>query len=385
MLLRKVKLENLLSFRKTEVELRGLNVLIGANASGKSNLIEAIGLLQAAPIDLSAAIRRLGGVHVVCSLAVPSPIAAIECDWINDEPLKYRLEFAEEAQSFAIQREILHDRDADPEKTGSGTYFYRTSGKLMFGLSSPKAAGRPNGSAVDPTQSALALSKNPADPTPITRVGQEFGAAKIYRDFRTGANSGARFGVSTSVPKSFLEDGGDNLALVLHDMDFKGLREELQGYLRRFSDRFSEVKVGLDGPFAKAYIEESGLLEPVVSWRLSDGTLKFLCLLAVLLEPNPAPLTCIEEPEAGLHPDAIQIVAEALVEASERTQLIVTTHSQALVDALSDRPEDILVTERDFDNGTRFRRLRKRQLSAWLERYSLGQLWRKGEIGGNRW
>src|ERR1700691_3983746 len=94
MLLRQVKLENLLSFQKTEVELRGLNVLIGANASGKSNLIEAIGLLQAAPMDLSTAILRLGGVHVVCSLAMPSPVAAIECRGINYEPLKYRLEFS---------------------------------------------------------------------------------------------------------------------------------------------------------------------------------------------------------------------------------------------------------------------------------------------------
>jgi predicted ATPase len=107
--------------------------------------------------------------------------------------------------------------------------------------------------------------------------------------------------------------------------------------------------------------------------------------LAVLLERELPPLICIEEPEVGLHPEAIQIVAEALVEASERTQLIVTTHSEALIDALSDRPEDVLVTERDFDNGTQFRRLDKDQLSLWLERYSLGQLWRKGEIGGNRW
>src|SRR5580704_5355744 len=96
MLLRKVKLENLLSFRKTEVELRGLNVLIGANASGKSNLIEAIGLLQAVPVDLSAAILRLGGVHSVCSLAIPFPVAAIACRGISDEPLQYRLEFIEE-------------------------------------------------------------------------------------------------------------------------------------------------------------------------------------------------------------------------------------------------------------------------------------------------
>src|SRR5580693_3508422 len=107
MLLRKVKLENLLSFRNTEVELRGLNVLIGANASGKSNLIEAIGLLQAAPVDLSTAMRQLGGVHVVCSLAIQSPTAAIQCSEIGDEPLEYRLEFSEEARAFVINRELL--------------------------------------------------------------------------------------------------------------------------------------------------------------------------------------------------------------------------------------------------------------------------------------
>ncbi len=109
MLLRKVKLENLLSFRNTEVELRGLNVLIGANASGKSNLIEAIGLLQAAPVDLSAAILRLGGVRVVCSLAGPvaSPIAAIECSEIDDKHLQYRLEFSEQAAGLVVLRERL--------------------------------------------------------------------------------------------------------------------------------------------------------------------------------------------------------------------------------------------------------------------------------------
>ena len=74
-----------------------------------------------------------------------------------------------------------------------------------------------------------------------------------------------------------------------------------------------------------------------------------------------------------------------MVEASERTQLIVTTHSEALIDALSDRPEDVLVCERDFDNGTQFRRLDRKQLSTWLERYTLGALWRKGELGGTRW
>jgi predicted ATPase len=118
---------------------------------------------------------------------------------------------------------------------------------------------------------------------------------------------------------------------------------------------------------------------------MSDGTLKFLCLLAVLLHPKPAPLVCIEGPEQGLHPDAIQIVAEALKEASQRMQLIVTTHSRELIDAFSDEPESVLVCERGANDGTECRRLVSSELDEWLERYSLGALWRTGEIGGNRW
>jgi predicted ATPase len=371
MLLRKVKLENLLSFRNTEVELRGLNVLIGANASGKSNLIEAIGLLQAAPVDLNVAILRLGGVRLVCSLASRSPVAAIECRDIEDEPLKYRLAFHEEAHGFVISREHLGNYAHEP------AYFERVGANVQFDEEHP--------AKISPMQSVFGVYKNPADPTPTTRVGQNFEAIRIYREFRTAGNTEARRGVSTSTRKDFLDEGGDNLALVLLDMNFRDLHETVRAYLHRFCDRFNDVKVSLDGPIAKTYVVESGLLEPLVSWRLSDGTLKFLCLLAVLLQQQLPPLICIEEPEVGLHPEAIQIVAEALVEASERTQIIVTTHSEALIDALSDRPEDILVTERDFDNSTQFRRLNNEQLSAWLERYSLGQLWRKGEIGGNRW
>ncbi len=95
--------------------------------------------------------------------------------------------------------------------------------------------------------------------------------------------------------------------------------------------------------------------------RLSDGTLKFLCLMAVLLDAKPAPLICIEEPETGLHPDALALVGDALREASKRTQLIVTTHSDALVDRFTDEPENVIVCERDFDESTSFRRLSLRK------------------------
>ncbi|TAG86335.1 MAG: hypothetical protein EAZ18_25790 [Oscillatoriales cyanobacterium] len=109
--------------------------------------------------------------------------------------------------------------------------------------------------------------------------------------------------------------------------------------------------------------------------------MRYLFLIALLLDPTPPPLICIEEPEIGLHPDILPAVAEMLIEASKRTQLIVTTHSDALVSALS--PESVLICDRD-DRGSHLNRLEPKRLKKWLENYSLGELWRMGEIGGNR-
>ena len=118
--------------------------------------------------------------------------------------------------------------------------------------------------------------------------------------------------------------------------------------------------------------------------RLSDGTLRYLCLLSILLHPEPPPVVVIEEPELGLHPDLLPTVADLLVSASERSQLIVTTHSDVLVDALTDTPESVIVTEK-HDGQTVMRRLDKADLAKWLKDYTLGNLWSSGQIGGNRW
>ena len=93
---------------------------------------------------------------------------------------------------------------------------------------------------------------------------------------------------------------------------------------------------------------------------------------------------CTREPELGLHPDLIPALAKLLRAASERMQLVVTTHSDALVDALTDIPEAVVVCEQ-VDGMTQCRRLDKKKLKEWLKKYSLGALWRSGELGGNRW
>ena len=118
--------------------------------------------------------------------------------------------------------------------------------------------------------------------------------------------------------------------------------------------------------------------------RLSDGTLRHLCLLAILCHPEPPPLVCIEEPELGLHPDVLPALAGLLREASERSQLIVTTHSDILVDALGETPEAVVVCE-NRTGATSMQRLELEELARWLEKYSLGELWTRGDIGGTRW
>jgi predicted ATPase len=392
MFLQRLALNNVLSFKDSNVELRQLNVLIGPNAVGKSNLIEAISLLQATPTSLASEILRGGGVRQWLWLRdrVASPIGSVECDVRLTSgrqlgQLAYRLEFSEDANGFVIVGEHLAKDHLEPSPP-TDVYFSRSFNNAEFG---PKTLELTRAKAqtmtISPTESVLSQFKNPVDPTPITNLGNHFDRIKIFREFRTGVGSPARQGIATTVPKDFLSEGGDNLALALHELDFQGAHNRIKDYIRRFCDRFEDVKIRVGAGLAQAFLRETGLAESLSAIRMSDGTLKFLCLLAALFNPTPPPLMCIEEPELGMHPDALQLIAEALVEASQSVQLIITTHSEALVDALSEYPESVLVCERDFENSTQCKRLSAKELHGWLERYTLGQLWRKGEIGGGRW
>ena len=129
-------------------------------------------------------------------------------------------------------------------------------------------------------------------------------------------------------------------------------------------------------------MHEKGFSSPIPPTRLSDGTIRFIALLATLMPPSPPPFLCIEEPELGLHPDALELIAELLVEASDRMQLLVTTHSDALVSALSNQPDAVIACERP-GAGTTLKRLDPKSLSTWLDDYRLGDLWRMGELGAN--
>jgi len=189
---------------------------------------------------------------------------------------------------------------------------------------------------------------------------------------------------SLDQPDDFLLEDGSNLGLVLNKLKNRpATKRLLLEQLKLFYEGIEDVETQIQGGTVQVFIHEHGD-RPIPATRLSDGTLTYLCLLSILCHPDPPPLVCFEEPETELHPDIIPSLADLLKEASKRTQIIVTTHSDALVSSLNDVPEAIVVCERRRE-GTSLRRLEPDKLKEWLKRYSLGELWSMGEIGGNRW
>jgi len=125
--------------------------------------------------------------------------------------------------------------------------------------------------------------------------------------------------------------------------------------------------------------KQEGSDYPMQPYHLSDGSIRFICLATALLQPNPPSTIIIDEPELGLHPSAISILAELIQDAAKRTQLIVATQSPALIDQFG--IEDVVVVNRKGGAST-FERLQEKDFTAWLENYSVGELWSKNVISG---
>jgi predicted ATPase len=121
----------------------------------------------------------------------------------------------------------------------------------------------------------------------------------------------------------------------------------------------------------------------IKSGHISDGTLRFLCLMIILLNPERGRLVCIDEPEVGLHPDMLMAVSEAIGQAAKTSQVFVATHSEHILNQFS--ISDIKIMEKDETNATVIKTYQENDFEGWYDTYLPGNMWRQGDLGGNRY
>jgi predicted ATPase len=394
--LKSLRLDGLLSFPpgSEPVALTPLNVLIGPNASGKSNLLEAIELLHATPTAFAAAIRDGGGPREwLWKGNGANGSASIEALIHATQPipdLRYRLSFTASGQRTEVTDEAIEDIEKRRATAPDVFFYYRfQEGRPAINVRelSEGAAGERRTErhlerqSLVPDESVLSQRKDPDLYPELTWVGQQFARIETFREWSFGRYVALRQPQPADLPVGALLPDSRNLGLILNQLEHSDAGPEFNHLLTRFLPRYQRLSTLIQGGTVQFYLHEQGLKAPVPATRLSDGTIRFMAMLALLLSPTPPPLICMEEPELGLHPDALAVLANLLVEASSRTQLIVTTHSDALVSALTEQADSVLVCE--HRGGTLLHRVESDKLRYWLDRYRLGEIWRIGELGGN--
>jgi predicted ATPase len=387
-----LRLDGLLSFApgSETIPLTPLNVLIGPNGSGKSNLIEAVELVRATPTAFASAIRDGGGAREWLwkgdGGSGSATIEALIAGTASVPDLRYRLAFTSSGQRTEVTDEVIEEARKRRANAQDVFFYYRfQSGRPAINV---REVGK-NGwterhlerQSLLPDESVLSQRKDPDLYPELTWVGQQFGRMQTFREWSFGRYAALRQPQPADLPTNELAPDSRNLGLILNQLEHSDVGPELNRLLTRFLPRYQRFSTLIQGGTVQFFLHEKGLKAPVPATRLSDGTIRFLAMLALMLAPSPPPLVCIEEPELGLHPDALLLLGEVLVQASVRTQLIVTTHSDTLVSALTDQADSVLVCE--HIGQTQVRRVESEKLRHWLEKYRLGEIWRLGKLGGN--
>ena len=390
-LFQRIKAQNLLSFgpEGIDLELGPLNVLIGPNGSGKSNLLDAVSLFQAAPRELAVPVRTAGGVQDWIWRGDSDDVAYVSAEiggmynagiWQVPQAIRHELAFRNEDHMFRIHDERIDRMFSDTESESVYDLGHELPRRIF------RAADDDNKTAfteLSRDQSILSQRKDPFQFPEFDRLNGAYSEIRMYRTWPFGRGSVFTHAQSTDVISRPMAEDFSNAWIFLNRLRKRpSTKAQLIEHVADIYEGVDDFDFDIIGSTVQVYFTERDYTIPAS--RLSDGSLRYLCLLAILLDPEPPRFIAIEEPELGIHPDLIHKIADLLVDASTRTQLVVTTHSEILVDALHDQPEAVVVCEKHHGQST-MERLDPSRLKVWLDKYRLGDLWTSGQLGGVRW
>ena len=339
-----------------EFPLTNLNLLIGANGAGKSNFIGFFRLLHEMQQQSLAEYVALKG----------GPDALLHFGRKTTAQLEGRLWFANNGYHFKLK----------PTDDNRFVFVHEVSELVKKRYPGDPSADLGKGHA----ESQLPSAKDPYSPY----IRKAMASWQVYH-FHDTSDSALVKRIHPSNDNLKLRDDGANLApfLMMLAKDYPAEYERIIDHIQLVAPYFGAFVHRYDEPNVQIEWQQKSHKIPQRAHMLSDGTLRFICLATLLMQPpelQPDTIL-IDEPELGLHPYAVTVLAAMLRQASELKQIIVASQSVQLVDEVT--PEDVIVVEQNSNDGSStFIRLTNAELSEWLKTYSLGQLWQKNLVGG---
>jgi len=343
-----------------DFELHPLNVLIGANGSGKSNFVDFFRLLRAmADESLQKFVTEHGGADGFFYLGLK-----------HTRQIAARLEFGLNAYEFVL----------------SAT----ASGQMMINEESTEYMDTKYGIGRGRLESTLRSRRDeksawyPKYPGVCHYVYDAVESWTVYHFHDTSLLAPMRRDQSVRDRAALRHDAANIAAFLLHMREtHRGNYDLIRDAVRMIAPFFDDfiLEPGMKGEEEKVRLEwrQKGSDYPFQAYQLSDGTIRFICLATALLQPIPPATIVIDEPELGLHPFAIGLLASTIQSAAERTQVVISTQSPALLDQF--KPEDVVVVNRQEGHST-FDRLDAESLREWLAEYSVAELWQKDVLRG---
>ncbi len=347
-----------------DFELRNLNILIGANGAGKSNFVSFFTMLhEMIEQNLQVYIRQHGGADTHLHLGPK-----------NTKKISAKIGFPPNNYEFTLTPTVQNELFLEQEFAGFSGQFNDNAG-CVVAMASPESHLKDNKDDRGVTGAKHGIEHY---------VYEDVSSWIVYHFHDTSETAAMRRLASTRDNEKLRADASNLAAFLLRLRDHEEASYELiRDTVRLVAPFFDDFKlrpmhVGAD-TFVQLEWTQRGSDYPFHPSQLSDGTLRFICLAAALLQPKPPATMLFDEPELGLHPYALTVLAGLFKQAAPRTQVIVSTQSAPLLDDFE--PEDIIVVDRR-DGASHFRRLSASELEEWLKDYSLGELWQKNVFEG---
>lgn len=344
-----------------DFELTNLNLMVGANGAGKSNMVSFFRMLRAmAEEGLANFVTENGGADGFF-FAGPKETPVIEAH-LKFGKNEYKFTLAPTAAvKLMVKRESALYTDG-----GNWTVYGR--GELESQLKQWQGK-----------QSAWGPY-----PGPEAYVQKAVSNWLVYHFHDTSPTAGMRRDHSVRDWRELHPDAANLAAfllrLKLRNTDYyEKIRETVQLIAPFLDDFLLEPEEQGGNEVVRLEWRQKGSSYPFQPWQLSDGTIRFICLATALLQPSPPSTIVIDEPELGLHPFALDVLAGLLRDAAERTQLLVSTQSAALLNHFE--PAEVIVVDREA-GASRFRRLDAESLAEWMKDFALGELWQKNVFNG---